>query len=440
MRKRTSGRHLILVELNEVNFDVAGRYVEQLGLKNFGRVLSKGLRRTSSEKSYEQLEPWIQWVSAHSGLDAGEHGIFRLGDIVKSGVPQFFEKVEAAGYRVGAISPMNAENRLRAPAYFIPDPWTHTPTDGSFWSRHLWLALSQTVNDNSSGRITAGSALRLALALARFARPRHYGLYLKLLRRSKGAPWRKALLLDLFLHDLHMRLYQNHRPNFSTLFLNAGAHIQHHYFFNARQAEQATQRNPGWYIGSEDDPIAEMLQVYDTVLGEYLDMPDTSFLVATGLTQTPYDRIKYYYRLSNHEAFLSQLGLKFVRVLPRMTRDFVVEFDSEADCVTGQQLLASLRMVDDDTPLFGELDNRGTSLFAALTYPKEITASMQIIGGHVGRFEALPHVVFVAIKNGMHASHGYVGAQGDIVRWIPEEGSHVKGLHAAVMNFFGQPA
>ena len=428
--------HLILLELNEVNFDVAKAYVERLGLRHFGRLFAAGLKRTSSEERYEQLEPWIQWVSAHSGLTAGEHAIYRLGDIVNSGVPQFFEQIESAGFSVGAVSPMNAENRLRSPAYFIPDPWTDTPTDGSRWSRSLWAALSQAVNDNARGRITLGSALTLAAGLVRFARPRNYGIYLSLLSRSRGAPWRKALLLDLFLHDLHMRLYRAHTPSFSTLFLNAGAHIQHHYFFNCKLGSAANQKNPAWYVPADADPIAEMLQVYDVILGDYLALRDSSFIVATGLTQVPYDRVKFYYRLKSHEEFLRLLGLRFSRVLPRMTRDFVIEFETAEDAILAEGTLAGLRVAGYERPVFGDFDNRGQSLFVALTYPDEITPELEVVGCG-NRVKLSEHVVFVAIKNGMHAAHGYVCFLGDVSQFALPEGAHVKHLHSSISAFFG---
>jgi hypothetical protein len=427
---------LILLELNEVNFEIVKCYIEQLGLNNFSLLFEHGIRRTTSEQQYEQLEPWIQWVSAHSGLTAEEHGIYRLGDIVDSDVPQFFEKVEAAGYSVGAVSPMNTKNRLRAPAYFIPDPWTNTPTDGSFWSRHLWRALSQIVNDNARSRITFCSALTLALALLRFARPRNYGLYFELLLKSKGAPWRKALFLDLFLHDFHMRLYQRRKPHFSTLFLNAGAHIQHHYFFNSKHAPDTHQSNPAWYISAKDDPIAEMLAVYDTILGEYLNMKDTGFMVATGLTQIPYDHLKFYYRLKDHDGFLRRVGIKFVRVLPRMTRDFTIEFESVSDCIAGQALLGRLHISSDQMRIFGEIDNRGTSLFVTLTYPNEISADACLKGGDSINFNFAPHVAFVAIKNGMHANYGFVTGNSIATEVLPKDGEHIKYLHASVLRFF----
>ena len=62
---------------------------------------------------YEHLEPWIQWVTAHTGLDFAEHGVFRLGDIVARDLPQIWEQLEEKGLRVGAICPMNAKHRLK---------------------------------------------------------------------------------------------------------------------------------------------------------------------------------------------------------------------------------------------------------------------------------------------------------------------------------------
>jgi hypothetical protein len=435
-----SGKRLVLLELNELNLGVAELYAKPLGLKSLATMCSSGLRRTSSEAKYEDLEPWIQWVSAHSGLTAREHGIFRLGDIVGSKVPQMFEQLEAHGFSVGAVSPMNTENRLARPAYFLPDPWTTTPTDGSFWSRALSEAISQTVNDNSNGRITARSAAALLVGLMRFARPRHYGLYARLAARSRGAPWRKALFLDLFLHDVHWALMRAHRPHFSTLFLNAGAHIQHHYLLNSQLLAKAELRNPAWYVNPSDDPVAEMLQVYDIILGDYLNDAGTDLIVATGLTQQPYDRVKFYYRLKDHAAFLRQLQVRHVRVVPRMTRDFLIEFTSADEALAAQRQLAALRMSSDNLPVFGEIDNRGNSLFVTLTYPNEIRADSVMLGSAVPVTLA-EHVVFVAIKNGMHASQGYLWCHGEVERFAPSDGAHVKNLHDTVLRHFGlQPA
>lgn len=58
------------------------------------------------------LEPWIQWVTAHTGLTFEQHNVFRLGDIADKDIPQIWEYLETNGISVGAVSPMNANNRV----------------------------------------------------------------------------------------------------------------------------------------------------------------------------------------------------------------------------------------------------------------------------------------------------------------------------------------
>ena len=141
---------LILLELNEINFDAVSFYNERGEyLPGFEKLFEKGITDTESEPEYKNLEPWVQWPSVHTGKTYDEHKVFRLGDFVNSTDEQFFEQVEKAGFSVGAVSPMNATNKLQNPAYFIPDPWTQTPCDNSFFSRSITDAIVQAVNDPS---------------------------------------------------------------------------------------------------------------------------------------------------------------------------------------------------------------------------------------------------------------------------------------------------
>ncbi len=432
-------KRLILLELNEINFDVVAKYVaaDPARFPALKRLLSGSRVRTSCEKQYEELEPWIQWASVHTGKTYAEHRIFRLGDIVGSGVPQIFEQLEQAGYKVGAISAMNAENRLRQPAYFIPDPWTQTPTDSSWWSDSLWQAVSQAVNDNAQARITPKSALQVVLGLMRFARVSHYKKYLSFACACRGKPWRKSLVLDLLLHDVHWQMFNSKKPNFSTLFLNAGAHIQHHYFFNAEPLRRSSSnRNPAWYVLESEDPLADVLGLYDMIVGEYFARSDTDVILATGLAQKPYDRVKFYYRLNSHGDFLHRLGISFKEVFPRMTRDFLVQFEDQKQAQAAQDILAGVRVVDDNMPLFGEIDNRGHSLFVTLTYPLEITAKTQY-QLRDRKAALLPEVSFVAIKNGMHQEEGFAFFTPGAARYAPADKAHVATLGTAIMCYFG---
>ena len=426
---------LILLELNEVNFDAVRSYLDKgILLPGFKRLMDSGLVTTESESEYECLEPWIQWPSIHCGKTAKEHQVFRLGDMVSSSEEQVFEKIEQAGFYVGAVSPMNAVNRLRTPAYFIPDPWTQTPCDGSFLSKNITSALSQAVNDNSQSKLTVRTLFSLVLTFFALVSPRRYLPMSKYAFGAFGKPWRKALFLDMLLYEIHKTLVKRKSPNFSTLFLNAGAHIQHHYFFNSSFVSSRELKNPSWYIDEREDPVLEMLRIYDEMLTDLYGFPETEIITATGLSQKPFKKLKFYYRLSDHSRFLKTIGIDFEAVVPRMTRDFLITFQSEAAASAAEKTLLSI-LVSDNLMLFEEVDNRGENIFVVLTYSCEITekTTITIFGEKVALIDM---VTFVAIKNGEHQSKGFAHFSEGLQELAPPEGSHISKIHNVILQFF----
>lgn len=428
---------LILLELNEINFDAVDRYIDLYPglLPGFQRLKSLHSITTRAESRYEELEPWIQWPSLHTGRTYDEHKIFRLGDFVNSNDTQIFEQVESSGLTVGAISPMNAANRLVKPAYFIPDPWTKTPSDGSWMSQALTSAVVQAVNDNSKSKLTFKTLVSLGAAFIVLVKPTRYLSMLRYAISSIGKPWRKALFLDKLLFEIHQTLFTRKKPHFSTLFLNAGAHIQHHYFYNSAFVESPELSNPSWYVENHDDPFLEMLKVYDVMLLELLNDALVDVVVATGLSQAPFETVRFMYRLRNHSDFLQKLGITFDRLSPRMTRDFLVSFSSEVEALEAEKILSEI-LVDDTTKLFGEIDNRGKDIFVVLTYPTEITdATSIVLAGE--KVKLNDHVVFVCIKNGEHQSKGFAFFSEGIFKFAPDTGSHIAELHGTLLDYFG---
>jgi hypothetical protein len=399
-------RQLLLLELNEINFDHVAFYCDRGLLPNFERILSRhGRAFTQSETQYEQLEPWIQWVTAHTGRSFAEHGVFRLGDIVKHDMPQIWERLEDAGLRVGAISPMNAKHRLRDPAFFVPDPWTVTELTARPPLRRLYAAIARAVSDNAQARLTPSTFWNLFAGLLYYASPRNYGRYVHLGSSAPRSPWRKAILLDLLLADVFIHEAKRTQPQFASLFVNAGAHIQHHYMFSAA-CYTGSHRNPEWYLRRGADPVAEVYTAYDTILGQVCDaFPDARIMLATGLHQDPHGEVTFYWRLRHHAEFLKKIGVPFARVEALMSRDFRVECTSPAQARQAQERLRAARAAD-GTPLF-EVDNRGADLFVMLTYPSEIGPGFTFGIGSESYSGLERDVAFVALKNGQHNGTGY---------------------------------
>ena len=398
---------LLLLELNEVAIPFVERYIAKGLLPNFQRVLKEyGSVRTQAESVYEHLEPWIQWVTVHSGLTFQQHGVFRLGDIAQSEISQIYEILEKKGVRVGAVSPMNADNRLRDPAFFVPDPWTGGRVSGPRSLHKLYEAIAQAVNDNAQGKIRLRSLFWLLYGFCANFKLVNLPSYARYVLQARSRPWSKALFLDCLLADLFLRFWKTTKPGFASLFLNAAAHIQHHYFFNSA-AYTGSQTNPDWYLRPGPDPLLDVYQLYDRILGQiFTSTPEARVVIVTGLSQVPCQRPVYYYRLKDHAAFLLRLGIRPNALLPRMSRDFLVEFADAASALAAAQKLTSVRSVD-GIRLF-EIDNRGTSLFVTLSYPNRIEPDLLVVydGGEIR--DLADQVAFVAVKNGEHSTFGYL--------------------------------
>ncbi len=400
-------KKLVFWEMNEINFDFVFYYIRKGKLNNWRQFIEDhGLFTTLSEKEYVRLEPWIQWPTVRTGLDYRDHKVFHLGDMNGSGLRQHWEILEDAGFKVAAISPINGTNNTKRSPFWIPDPWIDTRVSGDGFARRISRAVKQAVNDNAQEKLSMSTVLTLIQALLTRARLGSWMTYVPgiagALRRQH---WSKAVVFDRLIADIFFSYWRQHRPDFSVLFLNAGAHTQHHYMFSSA-AYSGNLRNPEWYVPAGVDPLLDILELYDEILGELVKLPDSRLMISVGMRQIPYEQITYYWRLREHSKFLSKIGIHHKGVQPRMTRDFLVEFDNKEEACRAEQKLKSVYS-QDHIRIFGEIDNRGNEIFVTLTYPDPILENFSIFvdGREFSSFNK--DVVFVAIKNGHHDSQGY---------------------------------
>ena len=71
-----------------------------------------------------------------------------------------------------------------------------------------------------------------------------------------------------------------------------------------------------------------------------------------------------------------------------------------------------------------------------MTYPHEILKEDEIITKDQKKLNFLEEVIFVAIKNGMHDSKGYVFYSPNLDLKNPKEFIHVSKLHEIILSFF----
>ena len=116
---------VILIEFNELVPALMQRFMAAGHLPNFQRFYNEAhIYTTDAEEEGENLNPWVQWVTIHSGLSASEHGVTRLSDGHRLETKAVWDILSEAGYRVWVCGSMNARYDRPLNGMLVPDPWS----------------------------------------------------------------------------------------------------------------------------------------------------------------------------------------------------------------------------------------------------------------------------------------------------------------------------
>lgn len=434
---------VLVLEINEVNFDLLEKYAAEGTLPNFKKFFDKhGYTKTHSESDQGVLNPWVQWITGHTGLSFEDHQVRRLGDMQDKPYEQIWERVEKLGKSVGAFVAFNGRNNLKDPKFFLGDPWsreTRVLPKSAEWADD---ALKQITHDYANGRIAISSIAKLAASAAVNLKPKNYVRFVGYVKGYLSRKFYRALVCDVLLADIFMNMYKKTQPDFATCFVNAAAHVQHHYMFSSKFYE-GDIKNPEWFFKPGIDPLEEAYKLYDYILGEAVASvdDDTRIMLMTGLSQDPHDRLSIYYRLEDHAKHLDELGVPYTDIQPLMTEDFIVRFKNKDDAAKAQKVFEAVytklnedifytTTADDNSrdntksPSAYYVDNRGDgSLYVQLKpssdkYPENFTL-YHGDGKTIENFEK--QVSFVSVKNAGHNEIGYFADSAYSKGELPED-------------------
>ena len=451
--------NIFFLQLNEINFDYIDEYIRLGYLPAFKELFDKhGYVETSSETEHHLANPWIQWPTVHSGMSYEEHEVFRLGDIVKHDYEMIYDALENAGLTVGALAAFNAKNNTKNAKFFVPDPWTKTPFTGSKDLERIYDALCQVTDDYAKNKIALQSYINLALGGMSNANKKTIGKYLaETLAYLRGKQWYRAIVCDRLLLDTFVTQCRKHRPNFATAFLNGGAHLQHHYLFSSK-AYHGERTNPDWHVGAEEDPLLDVLELYDFALRETMKLADEfengRVVVATGLHQDPHERETYYYRIDDHISLLKDLGIHYQRTYNLMTEDFVLCFENAEAARAAEEKILQVRTAGVEDVFYVETadkavrtlnkssqifhtENRGDDIYVQL---KPVSALMpegtRIVSGDtvIENFDQL--VSLAQVKNTHHHGIGYYADTGFMKGELPAS-FPLKDMFGLFLEAFG---
>jgi hypothetical protein len=374
---------------------------------------------TMAKERAPYLDPWIQWLTVHTGLNHDQHGIDKLNEGHTCGARRVWDVISEYGGTAWVCGSMSASYTNGFNGALVPDPWTTkvAPTPG--WLRPYFTFVQSSVVDstNTSGSLSLREAARFVQFMAR------HGLSLRtvaavthqLLGEIAGQRrWKRAVVLDQLQCDLFCHYWKRERPTFSTLFLNSTAHFQHLHW---REMEP--------HLFEVQPTAAEMREYQSAILFGYRQMDhivdrvlkmvdgNTTVVLASALSQQPclvYEEQggKSFYRPRSFERLLALAGVNGYRaVAPVMAHQFHIEFGSNDAASCAADRLRTLR-VGSRPALSVECNTNQVFAWCPITTGLDASTELTMETDGLCRSDNFFSIFFKVdgIKSGMHHPDG----------------------------------
>lgn len=400
----------IIIQFNEANFDLIEKYSVKYNLKGFKKILKfKTIIKTSSEVDYNKLEPWIQWYSFYTSKSYEEHKIFHLGDSKNSKDKNFVDYISEKK-KVGCFGSMNLPFNEKFLIY-ISDPWSRNKNDNSISSKLVYKAVEQVVNSNNSFKISFSSLFGILLLIGF---PKNFKEILKIfntffafIKKDRAS---LVGLFDFYFFNYSLRRILKNDLDFSLIFLNGLAHIQHRFmmeseFINKPNIEKNIK-------GINEDKILTVLRIYDECFKKFLDIYENKIEVwfITALTQKVYNKKKIYWRFKDHKKILNNFFDFTFSVDALMTRDFKISCENQNNFNKICDFLKNAKVFSSHNQFlsyaFSHIDKiNNTTVFSTLAIDEEDNDLM--IAWNDIRINIKDQLEFVALKNGEHSQEGW---------------------------------
>ena len=424
---KKSDKSIILLELNELCPSLMERFIKEGKLPNFQRFYEQSeVYTTDAEEQPPFLEPWIQWVTLHSGLPYSEHQVFLLDEGYKLKSKSIWDIVSDAGLKVWVCGSMNVNYNSQLNGYIMPDFWSRKVTPNSPELLPYFRFVQKQVQEHTNLSVPFNRADYLkflgfmsshGLSLQTIAATIQQLIREKITAKSR---WQRATIADKLQFDLFRWYYRKFKPDFSTFFINSTAHFQHMYWRNMEPDKFQVKPSITEQIEYEK-AILFGYQEMDKLIGNFLNLLDSNatLILATALSQQPcltYENIggKHLYRPYKFENLLEFAGVKSKFICsPVMAEEFHIRFENEQDATEAEQNLLALqanqrpmmRLKRNDKDIFG-----GCGIFDELS--NDVTLSIVNSGKSIPFFDIFYRIE--EIKSGMHHPDG--------ILWIRKPG------------------
>lgn len=428
-------KSVIVLEFNELTPRLMHQFMAEGALPNFKRFFDESIvATTDAEEDPPALNPWVQWVTVHTGKSYAEHGVFHLADGVKYKGKRVWDHVSDAGRPVWVCGSMNsaiAGDTINGAV--LPDPWAvgfkpYPPAFNDFFG-----VISRYVQEHAATKSPVSKA-----DFARFVRfMLTNGLSLKTIRsaveqlateRPNRMQWARAFVLDQLQRDIFKHHHRKLKPAFSTLFSNSTAHFQHFYWRNMEPEQFVVQPSE-----TDQTRFADAIRLgyvrMDEALGEVMELADdeTSIVFCTALSQQPLvkydtDGGKQLFKPHDAKAFGDFAGIDAPFAYePVMSDKFYLTFQDEAAATEAEQKVAALRLDDGRELMNVTLDGNKLVLTAAITqFPSDGALISSTLHNRTMAFTAMFYPI-EGVKSGMHHRDGMLWIRTPAARHVAIE-------------------
>jgi hypothetical protein len=394
---------VLMLELNELAPPLMDRFIDEGVLPNFARFRREStVAITDPEEPQSGLNPWIQWVTVHTGTSRETHGIEKLGEASELRLPTIGSTVGEAGGKVWLCGSMNLPAAAAGGGLYLPDPWNpderSSPADLEAFATFVRANVQE--HSNASATLSPASVARFGWHQLRHgldpATVRQTLGQLVSERRGRRGRWARASVLDRLQWDVFAWYWRRENPTFATFFSNSTAHYQHVYWRNFE---------PDAFDVKPDDHDQQLYgeavrygyRQMDGLVGEAMELADergSTLVLCTALSQQPYVQAdaaggKFFYRPHAFAEVVGALRLEGVRqIAPVMSEQFHVYFADDAAAVAAAGLLGGCTV--DGQPAF-TTRVAGTDVFTGCSIHQELPpdAELRTPDGRVLRFADL---------------------------------------------------
>ena len=328
-------KKLVIFEINECDFSYFLYGAKKFKFPEIKKFLdNKKITKTFTKDKIEglNLDPWVQWVSVHTGRNSSKHKIFRTGQSLKKNIPQVWENINAKNSSIGLWGLFNSKNRNKKNInFYYPDPWNYSelafPKD---LNSYLILPRYYATNYPNISIIKllfygANFFRKIFFSKTIFFLLKNFFSFYRIFKNAKLKSFNLYFFLDLISLSIIKEKMLNKKLSF-LIIINSFAYYQHNYW-----DDNQNEYFYFWYLN-------EMVKIMNDIKKDF-----KSSIILNGFSQKKI-LPEYAIRPKNYKNLLNSLKINFKKINLNMTTGAYIYFKNNFNKYAAIQILTRLNI------------------------------------------------------------------------------------------------